>query len=122
MKIASILNKLSIASGLSLFILATLTFTPLHAQEYDGGVGLRLGDPFGITYKNYRDANTAVEFILGASGTNWHTSYYRKSFDRISKFDNFLYDGHRVDYAIALNGRFLWQQNFNEDIDGFKWY
>jgi hypothetical protein len=111
----------SLAASFLLFILFW-SASPVQAQEYDGGVGLRIGDPFGVSYKKYRDAETALEFILGASGSNWHTSYYRKSYDRISKFDNFLYDGHRVDYSIALGGRFLWQKNFNEDVDGFQWY
>jgi hypothetical protein len=117
------MNMMSKALTASLLLLILFWMAaPVQAQEYDGGVGLRVGDPFGLSYKKYRDTETALEFILGASGTNWHTSYYRKSYDRISKFDNFLYDGHRVDYSIALGGRFLWQKNFNEDVDGFQWY
>jgi hypothetical protein len=119
------MRRVLIRSGKIIFILFAilwLSITGLQAQEYDQAIGLRVGDPFGISYKIYKSDSRAIEFIGGASGSNWHTTYYRKSFDRISKFNNALYDGHRVDYSLAFSARYLFQKSISPDVDGFKWY
>lgn len=105
-------------------ILLVFVFAPalLFAQEFDNGVGLRLGDPFGITYKKYLSPTRAAEFIAGSSGNRWNTSYYKKSFERINRFDDYLYYNHRLDYTIAFNARYLFHNKFKEDVDGLQWY
>ncbi len=104
---------------LSVFLLAPLL---LFAQEFDNGIGLRLGDPFGFTYKKYISPTRAVEFIAGTSGNGWSTNYYKKSFQRLTKFDDYLYFNHRLDYTVALNARYLFHNKFRENVDGLQWY
>jgi hypothetical protein len=94
----------------------------LSAQEFDNGFGLRLGDPFGFTYKNYISPTRAVEFIAGTSGKRWNTSYYKRSFNRVNRFEDYLYYNHRLDYTVAVNARYLFHNKFKEDVDGLQWY
>ena len=43
----------------------------LHAQEYDRGIGIRLGTANGISYKQFVGSNTAIEglFVYRRGGT-----------------------------------------------------
>ncbi len=63
-------------------LLSVFLLTPvlLFAQEFDNGIGLRLGDPFGFTYKKYISPTRAVEFIAGTSGNGWSTNYSKNLF------------------------------------------
>ncbi len=106
-------------------VLIAFVFAPalLFGQEYDNGVGLRLGDPFGISYKKYLSPTQAIEFIGGSSGNRWNASYYKKSFGRINRFDDFLYYNHGLDYTIGFSARYLNHKKFSEDLDGgLQWY
>lgn len=53
----------------SLLVLMVILLLSLHAQAQDKnwGIGLRLGDPTGLTAKKYLGASNAVELALGAN-------------------------------------------------------
>jgi len=98
-------------------------FSTVHAQKYDQGVGLRLGDPYGITYKSYFNNNAAVELIIGSTSANRHGSYFKRSFNNRSKFDGYRYVDHLVDYTVAFQGRVLWHESFPANVEGrLDWY
>ena len=88
------------------------------------GIGIRGGDPSGLTVKKYND-NTAWEFNIG------RTAYW----GRFSYYDAFYsyraYEGYRLveirDYhvyrALGIQLRHLWQKDLNIDgLSGLQWY
>lgn len=89
-------------------------------RRYDAGVGLRLGDPLGFTYKNYMPGAKAVEVNLGSSFG--YANYYSSIFNDVSRYDDFVYISHSVNYSFALQGRLLFHNLFPEDIEGLEWY
>lgn len=106
-----------------LFLLILLGSLGVSAQHQ--GIGLRMGSPFGLTYKKYVPNSThAIEMVLGFSPPAWSNHYYRKSFDSFSRFDNTSYLGHTVKGNVQFQGRYLKQYTMNvEGVSGkFEWY
>ncbi|MCL6523135.1 MAG: hypothetical protein K6T34_00610 [Thermoflavifilum sp.] len=58
-------------SYLSILIIAIWSFRA-SAQSYQTALGVRLGDPSGVTLQHYIGGNSALEGILGI-GPNWFT-------------------------------------------------
>jgi len=83
-------------------------------------VGIRMGDPFGLTYKVYLKNNSAIEWNAGIAFRN--SNYYQKSFERDNPGLNYI--DHNVDFAWALQGRFLKHYPFPDEIDvyGLSWF
>jgi hypothetical protein len=54
--------------------------TILPAQRKKNQIGMRIGDPIGVTFKTFRNEKTAFEFILATAGENWNRSYHEESF------------------------------------------
>jgi hypothetical protein len=62
-------------------LISFLTITILlPAQQKKNQIGLRIGDPIGITFKTFRNEKTAFEFILATGGENWNGRYHEESF------------------------------------------
>ena len=94
-----------------------------HAQRYNQGLGVRIGDPLALTYKMYLPSQTAVEFTVGSTSRNRHQAYYRDKFDRINDFDGFRYSNHNVNYTFVLQGRYLVHYAFPANVEGrLDWY
>lgn len=94
-----------------------------YAQNYNQGIGVRVGDPLSLTYKMYSRGSSALEFTVGSTSRNRHASYYRDKFDRIGDFDNFRYSSHNVKYTLVLQGRYLQHYSFPANVEGrLDWY
>ena len=95
-----------------------------HAQLQKHGIGVRLGDPSGITYKNYLSKTRSVEFGIGSISPNWHWGYYQRSFGDYSQYKNDRYLSHEVMSTLYLQARYL--LNYDIQIDGMvgklDWY
>lgn len=96
----------------------------LSAQSVnDQGIGLRVGDPFGITYKSYFRNPMALEVVLGTTSANRHENYYKKAFDNANKYDGYNYVDHSIDYTIAVQARLLWHEKVPANVEGrFDYY
>src|SRR6478752_2004311 len=96
--------------------------TVSNAQKH--GIGLRLGDPMGITYKNYLNKTRSVEFILGSASQNWHWAYYERAFENYSEYDNYRYVSHEVLSTLYLQGRYLLNDEIRIDgmVGKLDWY
>ncbi|MBT1703604.1 hypothetical protein [Chryseosolibacter indicus] len=98
--------------------------TVIIGVAQDQGIGLRLGDPLGVTYKKYFGDTRAIEFGLGSTGFGSHRSYYRNSFDSRSKYDDYRYRSHRVESTVYLQARYL--LHYGIDVQGLEgkwdWY
>ena len=88
------------------------------------GIGLRGGDPSGLTVKKY-NGNTAWEFNIG------HTAYWGRSGYHDAFYSYRPYEGYRfveirdyhVNRALGIQLRHLWQKDLNIDgLPGLQWY
>ena len=113
--------KKLIAAAAVICLLAGSSFGQQY-RRYDAGFGLRLGDPFGLTYKYYMPYHRAFEVNFGTTAGSWYSGYYRNNFNNISEFDEYQYLGHSVRYALAVQGRLLFHEQFPERIAGLEWY
>lgn len=100
-----------------------LIISTTHAQHQ--GIGLRLGEPTGVTYKKYiANSANAVELGLGWVQRGWNNRYYRKSFEKYDRFGGYNYVTHTVESNFYLQGRFL--KHYELAVDGvegnFEWY
>lgn len=107
---------------LLVFSFALFLCSTLLAQHQ--GIGIRLGDPSGITYKKYFRNSHAIEFGIGSTGPAWHDSYYRNSFKSRNIFDGYDYRSHRVASVLYLQGRYLLHYPIDvRDLEGrWDWY
>lgn len=94
------------------------------AKAQTQGLGLRIGDPIGVTYKKFIARDRAVEFLLGTVPRSWHSNYYKNSFDAYSKYDDFVYRSHTVENTVYLQARYLIHNDIQGyDIEGkLQWY
>ncbi len=105
-----------------LIVLFTLiSFAGFSQQQ---GIGLRLGDPMGATYKKYLGKTNAIEFGIGSAPARWHNSYYIHSFDDYSEYDSYRYQNHSVQSTLYLQARYLFQYSIPvENMEGkLDWY
>jgi hypothetical protein len=87
-------------------------------------IGIRLGDPMGITYKKYLTADRAIEFGLGSVSPGWHQLYYENAFEKIKKYDQYTYRSHTVLSTVYLQARYLINNNILiQGMEGkLNWY
>lgn len=106
------------------FILFAFLFAGYFSFAQKQGIGLRLGDPVGLTYKKYLPQDRAIEFGIGGASAQWHRTYYQNSFDEYSQYDNYRYIGHTLESTIYFQGRYLF--HYNIPIEGMEgkldWY
>ncbi|MBN8576529.1 MAG: hypothetical protein J0L66_06270 [Cytophagales bacterium] len=105
----------------SLSFLMVLTFSTTAQQQ---SVGLRLGDPVGITYKKYYNRSHAVELGIGTAPAHWSSNYYLNSFNEYARYNNYRYRNHTVQSTLYLQGRYVWHYRIPaENLDGtLEWY
>ncbi len=96
-----------------LFLLFIMPFFGI-AQEHQ--IGLRLGEPFSITYKTYLDEHFSVEGLIGRGGPN-NTSYYRRSFENNRPLSSAVYSGHAVSNVFNLHARIAYNEDISSEFD-----
>jgi hypothetical protein len=106
------------------FVLLVFLFVGYFSLAQKQGIGLRLGDPVGITYKKYLPRNHAFELGIGGASPQWHRTYYQNSFDEYSKYDNYRYVGHTIESTVYLQARYLF--HYDIPVEGMQgkldWY
>lgn len=96
------------------------------ANSYNWGVGVRMGNPAGLTFKKYLDRERAWEFSFG------HAPYYfgYRYRDHIIRYENF-YRYHQYEFlrnpvfvsALGFQLHYLIHKDFIPgDFPGLKWY
>ncbi len=105
-----------------LVFVCAVGITQAYAQNQ--GIGFRLGNPVGVTYKKYLQNNRAVEFGIGTASRGWNNNYYRNSFGRYSPYDNYTYRSHVVNSIVYFQARYLFQYEIQvQGMDGkLDWY
>lgn len=64
-----------------LLVTALLLLLPILGQAQERGLGLRFGEPFSISYKDFVKDYLSYEVLVGSGSIN-RGAYFQKSFDR----------------------------------------
>jgi hypothetical protein len=108
------------------FFLSALVFTKqLSAQhQHRNAIGLRLGEPAGLTFKKFFPNQNAFELVLGTAASSWSHNYYANSFDTYTAYKAFNYRSHRVQNSLYLQARYLLHNDiYIEGLIGkLDWY
>jgi hypothetical protein len=106
-------------------LLLLFVVSSIEAYSQNMGIGLRIGDPTGITFKKYTDGN-AWEINFGRTGYLYGRGWYDKNFDywydkQKYNYSAVRYSGYRFSTPLSLQIRYLWQKPI-KDLEGLSWY
>ena len=88
-------------------------------RNEDWGVGLRLGDPLGVSVKRYLPHRKAVELNVGRT---WNYNYSR-IFYRHYPSERYYYEGHRNRSSVSVQARYLLHRRLRHpQLRGVEWY
>lgn len=73
-------------------------------------VGIRLGDPTGVTYKKFIQRGRALEVLVGSVPAHWHNNYYFNSFSEYDQYDSYRYQNHTVQSTLYVQARYLYHE------------
>lgn len=62
------------------------------------GFGIKLGDPFALSYKFYADKKFSFVIDIGKTGTGLYNKYYREKFYDYTSADTFAVSGSSIRY------------------------
>jgi hypothetical protein len=102
-----------------------LLFFFLQVYSQDRGIGLRLGNPIGITYKKYFPRqHKAIELGLGSGYSTWYPHYYENTFNDFDRYEDFEYISHDVKSSLYFQGRYLLQNDIPIEgmVGRLEWY
>ena len=95
-----------------------------YAQK---GIGVRLGDPSGVTFKTY-NGDKALEFSIGRtrllSGKGYYNDHFFKWYsDATTGYANYRYVGTERSTPLGMHVHYLIHTDwFASDFDGLQWY
>ncbi|GAB3236004.1 hypothetical protein J0A67_21350 [Algoriphagus aestuariicola] len=92
-------------------VLLLFTLLPFFGIAQERGIGVRIGEPISLTYKDFIEDYLSYEVMLGAAGVNG-SDYYRKDFENNPPASNAFYQSHSASKGVSLNFRVA----LNEDI------
>ena len=99
-----------------------LTITSLSYSQ-DWGIGVKLGDPNGLSIKKY-NKKTAFELIVGTSNYWGNNRYYNNYYKHDNRFKDNGWEYVSYDQRstpIAIQFRYLIHNNIS-GLDGLQWY
>lgn len=91
------------------------------------GIGLKLGDPFALTYKFYATRNLALALDGGQTARGLYNKYYQNAFDEsipdtLSATQSVQHLSHKVKKDFFLEGKILYQWNAEKLSRGLQVY
>lgn len=92
-------------------LIILLVVLPFISFAQERGVGIRLGEPLSITYKDFLSDNISIEGMIGVAGVNG-ASYYQKDFESNPPESNSFYVSSSAQKGISFNVR----SAYHEDI------
>jgi uncharacterized protein YgiM (DUF1202 family) len=99
-----------------------------YIQSSDSwGIGIRLGDPSGLTVKRFL-GNKALEFSIGRTYVFTDRDYYDKHFedwyyDLNYNYAEFQYYGYEASSPIGMQFHYLIRKSFGQGTsEGLEWY
>lgn len=97
-----------------------------RAYPYQG-IGIKLGDPFALTYKFYATRNLAIALDAGKTASGLYTKYYNNAFatyvpDTLTANQSMQHLSHKVTKDIFLEGKALYQWDVESLSKGLQFY
>lgn len=92
------------------------------------GIGIKLGDPFAITYKYYASKNFSIAADLGKPASGLYNRYFREKFDEYQDFDTLsdnatvTYLTHKVKTDFIAEIKLLYQFDAKKISPGLQFY
>lgn len=86
------------------------------------GIGIKLGDPFAVTYKLYIIRHLALTVDGGYAPKILYQNYHRERFDTYPEYDSVTYSSHNINQDIVVQTRLLYHRQVSKRIEGFDWY
>ena len=91
------------------------------------GIGVKLGDPFALTYKYYPNKHWSFVADAGKAASGLYNKYYRESFgdylpDTLSGEQSIQYLAHRALQDWFLEAKFLYQWDASKISKGLQLY
>lgn len=102
----------------------------IDALAQDRAIGVRLGDPTGLTIKKYT-SNHALEFSIGRTLSVRRSRFYDDNFydwygHQNLPYSQFEYRGYRASVPIGMQLHYLFRNPisnmFGENTSGLEWY
>ncbi|SEF91062.1 hypothetical protein [Algoriphagus boritolerans] len=97
-------------------ILFILVFLPFLGFSQERGVGIRLGEPFSITYKDFLEDYLSYEVMVGSGGVNG-SNYYQRSFENNPPNSNAFYLSHAASRGVNLNFRMALHEDITDTFE-----
>jgi hypothetical protein len=107
-----------------------LLLSALSAYSQNWGIGVRAGDPTGLTVKKYMGGK-ALEASIGRSYTFYGRGWYDNRFntwynDQKFGYESYEYIGYKHSLPISIQVHYLLQKDLSkvadENIPGLDWY
>lgn len=94
------------------------------------GIGIKVGDPFALTYKYYATENFSIAIDGGKTASGLYSKYYRENFVGLTQPDTLdasreqsvNYLGHIVNEDHMLEAKLLYQKDASNLLKGLQWY
>ena len=91
------------------------------------GVGIKVGDPFAVTYKFYPNKNWAFTADAGKAASGLYNSYYRDLYntylpDSLTQDESLEYLAHKATTDWFLQAKFLYQWDVDKISKGLQLY
>jgi hypothetical protein len=91
------------------------------------GIGVKLGDPFALTYKFYPSRHFAFSLDAGKASSNLYNKYYDKVFpsyvpDTLESTATVQHLFHKVVSDVFLEGKLLYQWDAQKLSKGLQFY
>jgi hypothetical protein len=97
-------------------ILFILLSFPLLAHSQEHHVGIRIGEPLGVTYKTFLSDKYSVEGMIGSAGAN-SGQYYRRTFENNRPFPAAIFGAYSASNGFSLNVRGAYNENISAEFD-----
>lgn len=92
-------------------LIVLFALLPFFSFAQERGIGIRLGEPLSLTYKDFIEDYLSYEVMIGMAGVN-NSDYYRKDFENNPPASNSFYQSHSANKGVSINARVA----LNEDI------
>lgn len=91
------------------------------------GIGVKMGDPFALTYKFYPNKNWAFTADAGKAASGLYNKYYRGLFDgylpdSLSEGQTLTYLAHKAKVDWFIQAKFLYQWDISKVSEGLQLY
>ena len=86
------------------------------------GIGIRVGDSFGLTYKLYISKSFAFALDGGIASYGLYKSRYRQLFNTLPESDTLNYFSHQVQQDIQFSAKVSYYREGPNFLKGLDWY